>query len=200
MVEKRFLTFFFTKALLRSILMIPQEHVRAAARILQQQYKFDLAKEVKSELWGDAAKALSEYVTFCMTLPDSGAVAEPGPEITAVTEAGQASDKKQWTTGQKVAVGLGIGAGVLAAGAIGTGIAVAVSKNKEDKAKEEKKDGKARSADTKKDDDEDGKGKKDDKKEKKEKKDSGDEKKEKKDKKKDSGDEKKEKKDKKDKK
>jgi hypothetical protein len=83
-----------------------------------------VGQEVKAELWGDAAKALSAYVAFCMTLPDNPKyVSEPGPEVTQPTAEvcffiffcnkrpgradhfsvqGQEQDKKKWSTGQKV--------------------------------------------------------------------------------------------------
>ncbi len=87
------------KALMRSILVPAQKDIRAAARVLQEVYKMDLVKAVNGDLWGDVRRALVAYVTFCLSLPDTGAVAQAGPLLTEPTAAAQEEDKKQWTTG-----------------------------------------------------------------------------------------------------
>jgi hypothetical protein len=87
------------KALMRSILVPAQKDIRAAARILHDVYKMDLAKAVAADLWGDAKRALVAYVNFCMTLPDTGAPAQAGPMLLPATPEGQEADKKHWSTG-----------------------------------------------------------------------------------------------------
>lgn len=73
------------ESLMRCILLPSQGELKVAMRIIKNQYKRDLAKELKGELWGKVRDALVTYVSWVeQNVPDMGDVPSAVGESTGV--------------------------------------------------------------------------------------------------------------------